>query len=70
MYCYISIPFFFNILCSGHVVTGVLQAAVVLCFEVSGNHFEECYVITVLWYVTKLTYVYLSELRSNFKYCL
>ena len=52
MYSYINIPFFFNILCSGHVGTGVLQGAFVLCFEVSGNHFEEYYVIRFLWYVT------------------
>jgi len=44
--------YFFSVWFSGIVGTGVVQAAFMLCFEVSGNHFEECYVITVLGYVT------------------
>jgi hypothetical protein len=32
--------------------TGVVLPAAMLSFEVSGTHFEECYVIKVLWVVT------------------
>ena len=44
--------FLFSNLCSDIVGTGVMQTAVMLRFEVSGTHFEECYVIIVLWGVT------------------
>ena len=54
-YKYIKTPFvklncnlfLFRILCSG-----ILDTVVVVRFEVSGTHFEECYVITVLCYMT------------------
>jgi len=44
--------FLFSILCSGIVGTGLVQPEGMLGFQVSGIHFEECYVIRVLWYVT------------------
>jgi len=44
--------FLFCILFSDIVDTVVERPANMLGFEVSGTHFEECYVIIVLWYVT------------------
>jgi len=42
----------FSNYCGCIVGTGVVLPAARLSFEVSGTHFEECYVITVLWFVT------------------
>ena len=44
--------FLFRILCSGIVDTVVVRTVNMLGFEVSGTHFEEYYVITMLWFVT------------------
>jgi hypothetical protein len=44
--------FLFRIMCSGIVGTGDVRTTVTLVSEVSGTHFGECYVITLLWDVT------------------
>jgi hypothetical protein len=44
--------FLFSIMCSGIMGIGVARPADMLDFEISGAHFGECYVITVLWDVT------------------
>jgi hypothetical protein len=44
--------FLFSTLYSGTVGTGEVRPADILGYEVSGNHFVECYVNTVLWDVT------------------
>ena len=49
--------FLFSILCSGIFVTGEVWPAEILRFEVPGSYSVECYVITVLWVVTYLTFV-------------
>jgi len=61
--------FVFRILCSDIVDTVVVRTANMLGFEVLCTHFEQCYVITMLWYVTKLTYVIWAELGSGRKSC-
>jgi hypothetical protein len=44
--------FLFSNLCSGILGTGKVWPADMIGSEVSGTHFGECYVITVLWDVT------------------
>ena len=67
MCCYIFHSFLFNNLCSGIVGTGVVQPVDMLGFEVSGNHFGECYVARVLRDVTWLAVVGWAEQRSGCK---
>jgi hypothetical protein len=56
MCCYASISLLFSgIMCSGDVQ--------ILGSEFSGTPFGECYVITVLWDVTWLTFVSWTEQR-------
>ena len=44
--------FLFSIMCSSIVGIGVGRTADVVGFGVSGAHFGECYIITVVWDVT------------------
>jgi len=59
--------YLFSILRSGIVGTGVVWPADMLISDVFGTHFVDCYVITLFWDVTYLTFVGRADHTSGCK---